>query len=54
MTLVFRSDRIKESDEIRPGIIIDYGYEGQIIRIEVLNASSMLENAKEMQFAVEG
>ena len=54
MTLIFRSDRVKESDEIRPGIIIDYGYDGQVIRIEVLNASSVFDNVKEMQFAVEG
>lgn len=35
----FSSDKVKESDEISDGIIIDYSYEGNIVGIEVLNHS---------------
>ena len=52
LTITFRSERIKESDEIRPDVIADFGYDGRIVRIEVLNASKVVENTKEMQFAM--
>lgn len=28
MTITFRDERIKESDEVRPGVIADFGYDG--------------------------
>lgn len=31
MTISFRDERIMESDEIRLGVIADYGYDGNII-----------------------
>ena len=54
LTIVLNDDRIKESDEIRPGVIADYGYDGKVIRFEILDASQKIGNAKEMQFAVTG
>ena len=33
-------EKIKESDEIKAGIILDYGQKGDLIGIEVLNFSS--------------
>lgn len=52
MTIVLREERIKESDEVRPGVIADFGYDGGVIRFEILGASSVVQNAREMQFAV--
>ena len=54
MVITFRDERIKESDELRPGIIVDFGYDGGVVRIEVLNASTVLKDTREMQFAVGG
>jgi uncharacterized protein YuzE len=39
----FNSDPISESDQEKPGIIIDYNENGQIVGIEVLKASSKVD-----------
>ena len=52
LTIYLRDERIKESDEVRPGVIADYGYDGGIVRFEVLRASKVVEKANEMRFAV--
>ncbi len=52
LTIRLREQRIKESDEIRPGLIVDYGHDGGVVRFEVLNASKVVEKTSEMQFAV--
>lgn len=52
LTIRFRDERIKESEEIRPGIIADYGYDNGVVRIEVLRASKVVERANEIQFGV--
>ncbi len=52
MTITFRAERIKESDEVRPGVIADFGYDGGIVRLEILDASKVVQNTREIQFAV--
>ena len=52
LTITLRDDRIKESDEIRPGVVADFGYDGGVVRFEILQASKTVENAREIQFAV--
>ncbi len=52
LTISLRDERIKESDEVRPGVIADFGYDGGIVRFEILSASKLVKNAREMQFAV--
>lgn len=54
LTIVLREAKIRESDEVRPGVIADFGYDGSVVRFEVLDASTHVENAEEMQFAVAG
>jgi len=54
MTITLREERIKESDEVRPGVIADFGFDGGIVRFEILDASKIVQNAREMQFAVGG
>lgn len=54
LTIVLRDVKIRESDEVRPGVIADFGYDGGVVRFEVLDASKQVENASEMQFAVAG
>jgi uncharacterized protein YuzE len=39
----FSERKIVESDEDKPGIILDYGEEGEIIGIEILNASKQTQ-----------
>jgi uncharacterized protein YuzE len=52
LTIRLRDQRIKESEEVRPGVIADYGHDGGLVRFEVLRASQVVEKANEMQFAV--
>ncbi len=52
LVITFRNDRIRESDELRPGLIADLGYDGAIVRLEVLQASQVVEKTSEIQFAV--
>jgi uncharacterized protein YuzE len=52
LTISLREERIEESEEVRPGIIADFGYVGGLARFEVLRASKVVEKAKEMQFSV--
>lgn len=52
LTITLRDARVKESDEIRPGVIVDFGYDGGVVGFEVLQASKVVEKAGEMQFAI--
>lgn len=52
LTITLREVRIKESDEVRPGVIADFGYDGGIVRFEILQALKTVANAREIQFAV--
>ena len=39
LSLILRESPVKESDELREGIIIDYGEDGKIVSIELFDAS---------------
>lgn len=52
LKITLRTARIKESDEVRPGVIADFGYDGGIVSFEVMEASKVVEQTGEMQFAV--
>lgn len=52
LVITLRDERIKESDEVRPGVIADIGYNGGIIRFEIMQASRVVDNTEEMQFEV--
>jgi uncharacterized protein YuzE len=52
ITITLREERVKESDEVRPGVIADFGYDGGIVRFEILDASRVVANTREMQFAI--
>ena len=50
--IAWRDQRIRESDEIKPGVIAGFGYDGGTVRFEVLRASQVVEKTNAMQFAV--
>jgi uncharacterized protein YuzE len=52
LRIVFRDAPVEESDEDKPGVILDYDAEGNIIGLEVLNASRQIENPRGMDYAV--
>jgi uncharacterized protein YuzE len=47
LTITLRDARVKESDEIRPGVIADFGYDGGVVGFEILQASTVVEKAGE-------
>lgn len=42
LSIIFREDKITESDEVREGVIIDYSKDGKIVSIEILDASEQI------------
>ncbi len=43
MVISLRDERIKESDEVRPGVIADFGCDGGVVRFEILEASKHVQ-----------
>jgi uncharacterized protein YuzE len=51
LTISLREARIRESDEVRSGVIVDFGEDGAVVRFEILDASKVVDrtrDAKEM------
>jgi len=45
---------VEESDEEKPGVILDYDKDGNIVGLEVLDASKRVENPRSLEYAVAG
>lgn len=43
---------VAQSDEDKPGVILDYDADGNLLAIEVLDASKRVTNIQKMQFEV--
>jgi uncharacterized protein YuzE len=43
---------VAESDEEKPGIILDYGNDGKIVGIEILNASQNLPQPNKVEYEI--
>jgi uncharacterized protein YuzE len=54
IVISLREERIKESDEVRPGVIADFGYDGGIVRFEILDASKHVQDPLSVTLATEG
>jgi uncharacterized protein YuzE len=54
LSLVFREDRITESDEVREGIIIDYSKDGKIVSMEILDASEQISEPRGILYELKG
>ncbi|MGC9452048.1 MAG: DUF2283 domain-containing protein [Oceanipulchritudo sp.] len=52
LRILFTDKAIVESDEQKPGIIIDYDQDGRIVGMEILNASKNTTNPTVCEFAV--
>ncbi len=54
MIITLREAPIRESDEVKPGIIADFGEDGGIVRFEILSASTVVDNTQGVDFARRG
>ena len=52
LRIVFRDAPIEESDEDKPGVILDYDPDGNVVGLEVLNASQRVANPRGVEYAV--
>lgn len=50
--IVLSGSPIEESDEDKPGVILDYDKDGNIVGLEILNASKRMENPRSLEYAV--
>jgi uncharacterized protein YuzE len=52
LRILFRDVPVEESDEDKPGVILDYDSLGNVVGMEVLNASQRVENPRRVDYAV--
>jgi uncharacterized protein YuzE len=52
LRILFSDAPIEESDEGKPGVIIDYDKDGNIVGLEILDASKKIENPHSVEYAV--
>ena len=54
LRILLRNAPIEESDEEKPGMILDYDKDGNVVAMEVLDASRRVENPKVVEHSVSG
>ncbi|HUJ11342.1 MAG TPA: DUF2283 domain-containing protein [Verrucomicrobiae bacterium] len=53
MHILFSNAAIKESDEAKPGIILEFDKDGNVVGIEILDASKIIGEPAAIEFAAE-
>ena len=54
LRILLNDSDIEESDEDKPGVIIDYDEQGNVVGLEILDASRRLDNPRAIEYAVTG
>jgi uncharacterized protein YuzE len=54
LTIILRDVPVKESDEIRDGLIVDYGDDDRIVAIEMLDASENVSDPSALLYEIKG
>ena len=52
LSIVLRDGKIAESDEARPGLILDYDKAGRLVSIELLDASEQVKGPQSVEFSL--
>lgn len=52
LTVVFKPGPVAESDEGKNGVILDYDEEGDLVSLEILDASKKVPDYATLQFKV--
>ena len=53
LSLVLKDNvTVTESDETKPGVILDYDERGDLVSMEILDASRRVHEARKMEFFV--
>lgn len=50
LTIELQPGPVAESDEDKPGVILDYDAEGKLVSLEILDASRRVDNVGSMEY----
>jgi uncharacterized protein YuzE len=53
LTVIFNETKVAESDEEKPGVILDYDESGNLVSLEILDASSRVTGPTRMDYQIE-
>ena len=54
LSLILHDAPVEESDEVRPGVLLHYDVAGNVVGLEILNASKRVDNPKAIDYALAG
>jgi uncharacterized protein YuzE len=55
LSIIFNAEaRVAESDEDKPGVILDYDEHGNLVSLEILDASKRVSDARRIDFEMTG
>ncbi|MEH2088384.1 DUF2283 domain-containing protein [Nostoc sp.] len=52
LRIILSDVSIEDSDEEKPGIILDYDEDGNIIALEILDASKRIDNPRSLEYSI--
>ncbi len=52
LRIVFNNMAVEESDEEKPGVIFDYDKDGNIVGLEILDASQKMDNPRSVEYSI--
>jgi uncharacterized protein YuzE len=52
LRIMFSNTQIEESDEEKPGVIFDYDQDGNIVGLEILDASVRMDNPRSVEYSI--
>ena len=52
LTIIFTETTIAESDEYKPGVILDYDEKGNLVSLEILDASHRVNVPNKIEYQV--
>ena len=52
LSILFSTAPIAESNEGKPGVIMDYDRDGNLVGLEIMDASMRIENPRSLEYAV--
>ena len=54
LSIVLNDSPVEESDEEKPGVIIDFDKDGNVVGLEILHASQRIADPRSVEYAVVG
>ena len=54
LSIILRAGKVAESDEVREGLVFDYDRNGQLLSLELLDASEQVNQPRAVEFALAG